>query len=131
MSSRHAFDRRRVLGVGAAASLAIAALGLAGPTVHPAAATPKSSGPGTTCERPNGERVKPGDYEVIVVITYNNEGQEVGHERKKMICGEDGEWHTDGDWHMVDEAVASVTVRWTGTRWRASGTKWHTSGVAG
>lgn len=120
MSSRHAFDRRRVLGAGAAASLAFAALGLAGPTVHPAAATPKTS-VGQTCERPNGERVQPGDYEVIVIITYNNQGQEVGHERKKLICGEDGEWHTVAELRAAVgrvKTVQTVVIRTTAKRAR-------------
>lgn len=120
MSARQAFARRRALAAAAAASLAVAALGLAGPTVHPAAATPKTSA-GKTCERPNGERVQPGDYEVLVVITYNNQGQEVGHERRKLICGEDGEWHRVAEIRVAPGRVKTVqttVIRTTAKRAR-------------
>jgi hypothetical protein len=92
MSARRVFDRRRVLCVSAAAGMALAAAGLASPAVHPAAAEPKKP-PGVTCPRPGGGEALPGDYDVIIVITFNDAGEEVGHERKKFICGEDGRWH--------------------------------------
>jgi hypothetical protein len=107
MSARHTSARRRLVGAGAAASLALAVVGLAGPTVHPAAATPNTSS-GKTCSRLNGEQVRPGDYMVVVTIVYNNQGQEVSHTRKKLICGEDGEWHEVAQLRVAGGRVKTV-----------------------
>ena len=107
MSARHTSARRRLVGAGAAASLALAVVGLAGPTVQPAAATPNTSS-GKTCSRLNGEQVRPGDYMVVVTIVYNNQGQEVSHTRKKLICGDDGEWHEVAQLRVAGGRVKTV-----------------------
>lgn len=131
MSPRRALDRRRVLGAGIAASLALSALGLAGPTVHPAAATPKTS-PGKTCSRLNGEQVRPGDYMTVVTIVYNNEGQEVSHTKKKFICGEDGEWHEVAPFRVSGgrfTAVATTVIAARGEGRVVKTTTVHTAAV--
>jgi hypothetical protein len=107
MSARARLPRRRAVGVGLAASVAVAALGLGGPATNPAAAQPKTR-PGQTCERMNGTQAQPGDYEVVVVITYHD-GRKVGREEYKLICGEDGEWHRVAQLRALGDQV-SVTL---------------------
>lgn len=116
MTRDHVTGRR----VGATA-LALLALVFTGPAVRAADAEPNNSG-AVGCALPDGTKAKPGEYKTVVIFEVKG-GRKSGL-TMRYICGE------DGDWHMVDELVASVTVRWTGTKWRATGTKWHTSGVA-
>jgi hypothetical protein len=104
-----------------ATALAFLALAFAGPGVHAAQAEPNTGG-AVGCALPDGTKAKPGEYKTVVIFEIKG-GRKSGLSQR-WICGE------DGDWHLVDEVVASVTVHWTGTKWRATGTKWHISRVA-